>query len=138
MHEIRSNKLRGTPQLLVWMLGLIVIALVGVSLVADLSGVSPADQFVVFRWGFAGLRIYLWLEGLLLAGFVSALGAHIISTGFAVTRGNRSGLFGDTIQLDPRMPRHFGYVFVVLGAALVALSITTLLLLNTCRYMRVI
>jgi hypothetical protein len=40
--------------------------------------------------------------------------------------------------MRPRVPRQFGYVFVLLGASLVALSITTLVLLNSCRYMRLI
>lgn len=52
--------------------------------------------------------------------------------------GHTSRLFGDTLRLDPRMPRQLGYVFVVLGAGLVALSLTTLVLLNSCRYMRLI
>ena len=126
------------PHLILWMLSFVAIALIGGSLMIDLSGVSPADQFVVSRWSFAGLRVYLWLEGITLAALVTALGAHITSTGLAVARGDTSRLFGDTIRLDPRMPRQLGYVFVVLGASLVALSLTTLLLLNSCRYMRLI
>lgn len=36
------------------------------------------------------------------------------------------------------VPPEFGYMFVVLGASLVALSITTLVLLNSCVYMRLV
>jgi len=40
--------------------------------------------------------------------------------------------------MQSRLPRQFGYVFVFLGSSLVALSLTTLVLLNSCRYMRLI
>ena len=138
MANVLATKIRIAPHLLLWMVSFVVIALVGGSLTMDLSGVSQADQYVVARWGFGGLRIYLWLEGFVLAGIVTALGANVISTGFAVTRGDYSRLFGGTIRIDPRVPRQFGYIFVVLGAGLVALSLTTLVLLNSCRYMRIV
>jgi len=41
------------------------------------------------------------------------------------------------LGLHPRV-RPVGFVFVVLGAALVALSLTTLVASNFCRYMRLI
>lgn len=120
------------------MLAIFAIVFIGASITMDLTGMSPADQFVVARWGFGGLRIYLWLEAFALAGLVAALGAHVISTGLGVARGDTSRLFGKAIGLDPRMPRQFGYVFVVLGSALVALSLTTLVLFNSCRYMQLV
>jgi len=138
MENLRTKNLRVTPRLMVWMAGFVLIALVGGSLTIDLSGVSPADRFVVAHWSLAGLRVYLWLEGAVLVGLVTALGAHIIFAGLAVARGDYSRLFGGAVPLHPRTPHQVGYVFVVLGAALVALSLTTLVLLNSCRYMRII
>ena len=125
-------------QLLIWTAGFIVVALIGGSLTMDLSGVSAADQFVVVRWGFPGLRIYLWLEAFVLVAIVAGLGAHVISTGFAITRGIHSRMFGTTLKLHPSFPRQIGYVLVFLGCSLVALSITTLVLFNSCRYMRLV
>ena len=122
----------------VWLLGFIAVALIGGSLAMDLSGQSTADQYVLARWSFGGLRVYLWLEGALLVGVVAALGVHVLSTGFAFTRGGRADLFGIPLRVPPRLPPSVGYVFVVLGAALVALSFTTLVLLNSCRYMRLV
>jgi len=136
MPETLREKLRITPHILIWMLGFIAVAVVGGFLMMDLSGLSAADQFVLARWSFPGLRIYLWLEGALLAAIVTALGVHVFSTGFVVARGGASQMFG--IRTHPRMPRQFGYVFVFLGASLVALSLTTLVLLNSCRYMRLV
>jgi hypothetical protein len=120
------------------MLGFVAVAVVGGSLAMDLSGYSAADQFIITRWSFPGLRMYLWLEGALLTAIVAALGVHVIASGLAVARGSASHLFGIAMRIPPRMPRQFGYVFVILGASLVALSLTTLVLLNSCRYMRVI
>jgi hypothetical protein len=122
----------------VWLLGLLAVALIGGSLVMDLTGESAADQFVLTRWSFNGLRAYLWLEGALLSGVVAALGAHVASSGFAITHGAQSRPFGIPFVPHPKAPREVGYVFVVLGAALVALSVATLVLLNSCRYMRLI
>ena len=123
---------------LIWVAGFIVIAVVGGSLTMDLTGMSGADQYVVTRWGFAGLRLYLWLEAGFLVLIVAALGWHVIGVGLAVSRGDHARLFGIDAKLRPRMPNQLGYIFVVLGASLVALSITTLVLFNSCRYMRVI
>jgi hypothetical protein len=122
----------------VWLLGLIAVAVIGGSLVMDLSGQSSADEYVIARWSMEGLRLYLWLEGGLLTAIVGALGAHIISVGFTVARGGPANLFGIPRPVHPRVPRQTGYVFVVLGSALVALSLTTLVLLNSCRYMRLV
>ena len=95
-----SDRLRVAREVTVWMLGFIAIVFIGGSLTMDLSGQSAADVFVIQRWSFEGLRIYLWLEALVLSAIVAALGAH--------------------------------------GAALIALSITTLVLFNSCRYMRIV
>jgi hypothetical protein len=121
----------------VWLLSFIAVGVIGVSLVVDLTGESAADQFVLARWSWNGLRAYLWLEGGVLAGVVAALGLHVVSGGFAVTRSGQGRLFGIHLALHQRV-RGIGYVFVVLGAALVALSLTTLVALNACRYMRLI
>lgn len=121
-----------------WVLVISAVAYTGISLVADLSGDSAADLFVVTHWSMQGLRAYLWLEGGLLAALVTAVGANTISTGLTVARGGVGRLFGLRVPMRPHMPRQIGYVFVVLGAGLVALSVTTLALLNGCRYMRLI
>jgi hypothetical protein len=120
------------------LLGIVVIVLIGLSMAVDLTGQSAADQYVLSRWSFEGLRVYLWLEGGVFAALVAALGAHIVSTGFAFTRGDQPNLFGIPLTAQRRTPRQTGYVFVVLGTALVTLSLTTLVLLNSCRYMRLI
>ena len=133
--EINPRILR---PLAVWLLGFVAVALIGVSMAVDLTGQSAADRYVLSRWSFEGLRVYLWLEGGVFAGMVAALGAHIVSTGFAFTRGGQPNLFGIPLTAQRRAPRQTGYVFVVLGAALVALSLSTLVLLNSCRYMRLI
>ncbi len=122
----------------IWLLGFVAIVFIGASMAIDLSGQSAADQYVLSRWSFDGLRVYLWLEGAVFAGVVAALGFHVVSTGFAFTRGGQPNLFGIPVAARPRVPPQAGYVFVVLGSALVALSLTTLVLLNSCRYMRLI
>jgi hypothetical protein len=137
MPEVSPNKFLVPVHLFAWMLGFIAIVLIGGSMSLDLTGMSSADQYVVARWGFPGLRIYLWLEGALLSAIVAAVGAHVISAGLTVSRGEQSRMFGIAYRLH-RMPRQYGYIFVVLGACLVALSLTTLALLNSCRYMRLI
>ena len=133
-----QNTQTASRLLAILLLGIVVIALIGVSMAVDLTGLSAADQYVLSRWSFDGLRIYLWLEGGVFAALVAAFGAHIVSTGFAFTRGGQPNLFGIPLTAQRRTPRQTGYVFVVLGAALVALSLTTLVLLNSCRYMRLI
>jgi hypothetical protein len=136
MITLVPQKSRLPRALVVWVLGLIAVALIGGSLAMDLSGQSSADGYVIARWSLEGLRFYLWLEGGLLAAIVAALGAHIISVGFDVARGGPANLLGISRPGPPRVPRQTGYIFVVLGSALVALSLTTLVLLNSCRYMR--
>ena len=120
------------------LLGIVGIVLIGLSMAVDLTGQSAADQYVLSRWSFEGLRVYLWLEGGVFAALVAALGAHVVSTGFAFTRGDQPNLFGIPLTAQRRTPRQTGYVFVVLGTALVTLSLMTLVLLNSCRYMRLI
>ena len=85
-----------------------------------------------------GASRYLWLEAGVFVAIVIALGFHVISTGLAVTRGGQSRVFGANLALHLPVPRQTGYIFVVLGAALVALSLTTLVLFNSCVYMRLI
>lgn len=121
-----------------WLLAVIAIACLGLSLESDLTGQSAADQFILARGSFGALRIYLWLEGLVLAGAVFALGGHVISAGFAITRKMRPNLLGMAAAFDPPLPRAFGYVFVTLGAGMVVLGMTMVALLNYCRYMRLI
>src|SRR6266550_2196544 len=114
MSDPSPKNLLLTAHLTVWMIGLIAIVLVGGSLMMDLSGVSPADQYLVARWGFPGLRVYLWLEGFVLSAIVAVVGAHVISTGLTLSRGGQSRMFGIALRTHQRMPRQFGYVFVVL------------------------
>jgi hypothetical protein len=122
----------------VWLLSFIAVGMIGVSLVMDMTGESAADQFVLARWSLNGLRAYLWLEGAVLAGLVTALGVHVVAGGLALARAGQSRLFGIHLAVHQRVRSGIGYVFVVLGAALVALSLTTLVALNACRYMRLI
>jgi hypothetical protein len=123
---------------LIWLAAFISIALIGGSLTMDLSGMSGADQYVLGRWGFRGLRWYLWLEAGVLVAIVAGLGWHVIGVGLAVARGDNAQLFGIDPKLRPPMPHRLGYVLVVLGSSLVALSITVLVLFNSCRYMRLV
>jgi hypothetical protein len=138
MPKLFPNDLKVLRPVAVLLLGSIAVALIGVSMAVDLGGMSAADQYVLSRWSFDGLRVYLWLEGGVFAGVVALLGAHIASAGFAFTRGDQPNLFGIPLTGHRRTPRQTGYVFVVLGSALVALSLTTIVLLNSCRYMRLI
>jgi hypothetical protein len=137
MHHHLLKQLTRTP-LVIWLTGFVTIAVLGGSLTVDLTGTSAADQFVVSRWSFEGLRIYLWLEALVFVATVASLGLHVVSVGFAVARDGASRLFGARFKTNQRVPRQAGYIFVLLGAALVALSLTTVVLFNSCRYMRLI
>jgi hypothetical protein len=132
------SAIRSRPPIAIWLVGFIAVALIGGSLTVDMTGQSAADQYILARWSFEGLRIYLWLEAGVLVAIVAALGFHVVSTGLAVTGGAQSRMFGTNLALHPRVPRQTGYIFVVLGAALVALSLTTLVLFNSCVYMRLI
>jgi hypothetical protein len=132
------NNLRIQRSRVVWLLAVIAIGLVGGSLVVDLTGESAADQFLLARGSLNGLRAYLWVKGGLLAALVSALGVHVVSSGFALARSGRSSLFGVPLAVPPRVQWGMGYVFVLLGSALVALSLTALVAMNACRYMRLV
>jgi hypothetical protein len=123
---------------LVWIALMILATLLALSLVADLSGKSSADRFLLYRWSVDGLRIYLWLEGATVAALVAGFGAHIISGGLTVTRGASARFAGITLSARRAVSPLVGWVFVILGAELVALSFTMLVLLNSCRYMRII
>ena len=124
--------------LLLWMSGFVAVAVIGGALAIDLSGMSAADRFIISRWSFRGLRVYLWFEAGVLVAVVAALGWSAINTGLAVARGDAPALFGIDAALRPRMPHQLGYVLVLLGSALVALAVTTLALFNSCRYMRIV
>ncbi len=123
---------------LVWAAAIIAIPLVGVSLKLDMTGQSAADEFLIARGSLGVLRTYLWLEAGVLVAIVAAVGAHVISGGLAVRRGERPRLFGIAPASDRRIPSVIGYALIVLGSALVALSISTLGLFNSCRYMRLV
>src|SRR2546423_14636076 len=59
--------------LLFWVTGFIAIAVIGGALTIDLTGFSAADRFMVARWGFRGLRLYLWFEAGVLLSTLAAL-----------------------------------------------------------------
>ena len=122
---------------LICLLGFVAVVAIGGALTVDLSGESSADRFMIAHWSFEGLRAYLWLEALVLVAIVASLGLHVVSVGLALSR-NRLRLATHGFTVHPRVPRLAGYIFVVLGAALVALSITTVVLFNSCAYMRLI
>src|SRR5213075_3078440 len=124
--------------LLLWMVGFVAIAVIGGSLAMDLSGFSAADRFIVSHWRMRGLRLYLWFEAGVLVAIVVAVGWSAISTGLAVARGQAASFFGIDASLRTRIPAQLGYLLVLLGSALVALGITTLVLFNSCRYMRIV
>jgi hypothetical protein len=132
------SAVKSRPPLAIWLLAFIAVALVGGSLTSDMTGQSAADHYILSRWSFAGLRAYLWLEAGVFVALVIALGFHVIATGLAVSRRGQSRVFGANLALHPRIPHQTGYIFVVLGAGLVALSLTTLVLFNSCVYMRLI
>ena len=119
-----------------WILILVGMCVVALSLLSDLTGGSPADLFVLGEWSTVGLRVYLWLEGALLAAMITGVGVHVVSAGMTLARVGIAQLFGMPLRRHTRVPPSFGYVFVVLGAGLIALSMSTLVVLNSCRYMR--
>jgi hypothetical protein len=123
---------------LLWLAGFIAIAVVGGLLTIDLSGASPADRFVVSHWSFRGLRIYLWFEAGVLVTLVIAVGWSAIDTGLDIARGDAAELFGFNAAVPLRIHNQIGYLLVLLGSALVALAVTTLVLFNSCRYMRIV
>jgi hypothetical protein len=124
--------------LLFWMAGFVAIAVIGGSLAIDLSGLSTADHFMVSHWRMRGLRLYLWFEAGVLVAIVVAVGWSAINTGLAVARGQAAEFFGIDASARTRIPKQLGYLLVLLGSALVALAITTLVLFNSCRYMRIV
>ena len=135
-HDLRRKAI--TTALLIWLAAFISITVIGGSLTMDLTGMSGADQYVIAHWGFRGLRWYLWLEAAVLVAIVAGLGWHVIKVGLAVARGDDAQLFGIDPRLRRPMPHRLGYILVVLGSGLVAMSITVLVLFNSCRYMRLI
>ena len=124
--------------LLLWMAGFIAVAVIGGSMTMDLSGFSAADRFIVSHWRMRGLRLYLWFEAGVLVSIVVAIGWSAINTGLAVARGQAASFFGLDASLRARIPAQLGYLLVLLGSALVALGMTTLVLFNSCRYMRIV
>jgi hypothetical protein len=110
----------------------------GMSIANDLAGTSFIDGVMIELGSFTALKIYLWIEGTLFATAVVWIGIHVVRAGFAVTRGMPANLLGIPWRLRPGILPSAGYVFVVLGAALVALAITSVALLNSCRYMRIV
>jgi hypothetical protein len=138
MPSLFQKKVKVPLPAVIWLLGFVAVALLGGSLVIDLGGQSNADNFVLARWSFEGLRVYLWLESGLLIAVTVALGIHVLSIGFAVARGHAARLFGMPSPLHPVIAGPAGYIFVVLGAALVAMSLSMFVLLNSCRYMRLV
>ena len=124
--------------LLFWLAGFFAIAFVGGLLTMDLTGFSAADRFIISHWSFRGLRIYLWFEAGVLVTLVTSVGWSAINTGLSVARGQPALLFGTAPSIPARIANQLGYLLVLLGSALVALAITTLVLFNSCRYMRIV
>jgi hypothetical protein len=120
--------------LLVFALALVL----GVSIANDLNGTSLMDMLMIRLGSFTALKIYLWIEGAFFALAVVWIGMHVVRAGFAVTRGVPANMFGIPMRLRPRVLAPTGYIFVVLGAGLVALAIASLAVLNSCRYMQIV
>src|SRR5256885_16763028 len=72
--------------LLFWVTGFIAVAVIGGALTIVLTGFSAADRFMIARWGFRGLRLYLWFEAGVLVTIVAALGWSAITTGLDIAR----------------------------------------------------
>ncbi|OLE53759.1 MAG: hypothetical protein AUG74_20970 [Bacteroidetes bacterium 13_1_20CM_4_60_6] len=125
-------------QLLFWVTGFIAVAVIGGALTIDLTGFSAADRFMIAHWGFRGLRLYLWFEAGVLVTIVAALGWSAITTGLDIARSEPVPFPGIDGSLRARISTRLGYAMVLLGSALTALAITTLVLFNSCRYMRII
>ena len=125
---------RSVPPLLVLALGLAL----GASIANDLNGTSLMDVLMIRIGSFAALKVYLWIEGALFASAIAWIGMHVAGAGFAVKRGLPAEMFGIPMRQQARIHPSAGYIFVVLGAALVALAITSLAVLNSCRYMRIV
>lgn len=123
---------------LFWVTGFIAIAVLGGALTIDLTGFSAADRFMIARWGFRGLRLYLWFEAGVLVTIVTAIGWSAITTGLDIARRHPVAFPGIEASLRARVSTRLGYLLVLLGSALTALAITTLVLFNSCRYMRIV
>ena len=132
-----DNKAR-TRLLLLWMTGFVAIALLGGALTVDLTGFSSADRFMISHWGFRGLRIYLWFEVGVLFAIICAIGWSAIDTGLTVARAGTAAIPGMNVALRAQIQKQLGYVLVLAGSALIALALTTLVLFNSCRYMRIV
>ena len=124
--------------LLLWMTGFVAIAVIGAALTLDLTGFSAADQFIISHWGFRGLRLYLWFEVGVLFALICAIGWSCINTGLAVARAGTAAIMGMNVALRAQIQKQLGYVLVLAGSALIALALTTLVLFNSCRYMRIV
>ncbi|HUQ98946.1 MAG TPA: hypothetical protein VM166_05775 [Gemmatimonadaceae bacterium] len=116
----------------------VVTVVLGASIASDLNGDSYMDTLAIQLGSFAVLKVYLWIEGAAFASAVAWIGLHVVRAGFAVTRGMPANVFGIPMRVRPGVLPSAGYIFVLLGAALVALAITSVALLNSCRYMRII
>jgi hypothetical protein len=93
---------------------------------------------MIAHWGFRGLRLYLWFEAGVLVTIVAAIGWSAITTGLDIARGDQTALLGIDASVRSRLATQLGYLLVLLGSALAALAITTLVLFNSCRYMRIV
>ncbi len=124
--------------LLLWMAGFVAIAVIGGALTLDLTGISPVDRFIVSHWGFRGLRFYLWFEVGVLFAIICAIGWSAIDTGLTVARSGTAAIVGVNVALRTQIQKQLGYVLVLAGSALIALALTTLVLFNSCRYMRIV
>lgn len=110
----------------------------GASIANDLNGTSYMDALAMQLGSFTALKIYLWIEGAALAAAIVWIGIHVVRAGFAVTRGVPANVFGISMRGRPGVLASSGYIFVLLGAVLVALAVTSLAVLNSCRYMRIV
>ena len=124
--------------LLLWMAGFVAIAVIGGALTLDLTGISTADRFMVSHWGFRGLRLYLWFEVGVLFAIICAIGWSAIDTGLVVARAGTAAIVGVNVALRTQIQKQLGYILVFAGSALIALALTTLVLFNSCRYMRIV
>lgn len=124
--------------LLLWMTGFVAIAVIGGALTLDLTGSSAADRFMISHWGFRGLRLYLWFEVGVLFAIICAIGWSAIDAGLMAARAGAAAIVGVNAAVPAQIQKQLGYVLVFAGSALIALALTTLVLFNSCRYMRIV
>ena len=124
--------------LLLWVAGFVAIAVIGGALTLDLTGSSAADRFMISHWGFRGLRLYLWFEVGVLFAIICTIGWSAIDTGLTVARAGNAAIVGVNVALRAQIQKQLGYILVFAGSALIALALTTLVLFNSCRYMRIV